>query len=128
MQVYNDELYHFGKRGMKWGKRKIRAIKKNIKAKDQRYKQSFSEEQRNKHKKIIKIGVVSVATMLAAYGSYKIYDKSVPRNVEVTKYVNQVVGRQHVGKGLNGFPRYMPIFENVPHTETIVNDARKYFK
>ena len=87
--TYQDELYHYGVPGMRWGHRKARPVsterarmqsaKKAQQAnKDEaaykrakkQYKQT--DEYKAKRAKAVKAGAVVAGTALAAYGAYKL--------------------------------------------------------
>lgn len=63
--VYNDELYHYGKRGMKWGKRKNNksTIKKAGNEVTKKYSDYYKDLTTSDK---IKIGAAMVALLLAS--------------------------------------------------------------
>lgn len=86
--MYNNELYHYGVKGMKWGHRKKRdkfiAFNK-AQAKNQAKTTSEAQTARKaKIKKAAKIGAATVGTVLAIYGSYKL-----------SKYLNDTNAKYH---------------------------------
>ena len=65
-----NELYHFGVKGMKWGVRRNRSLSKGSPKKASSNK-SESKARMEKIKKAAIIGTAVVGTTLAAYGAYK---------------------------------------------------------
>ena len=71
----NDELYHYGVKGMKWGKRKAtyESASSNKGGKTSNQSNGNKESQRKaKIKKAAIIGASVAGTALAAYGGYKL--------------------------------------------------------
>lgn len=67
-----NELYHFGVKGMKWGVRRNRSLSKGSPKKASSNK-SEAQARREKIKKAAKVGIAVAGTALVAYGAYKIY-------------------------------------------------------
>ena len=65
-----NELYHYGVKGMKWGVRRNRSLSKGSQKKASSNK-SEAQARREKIKKAAIIGAAVVGTTLAAYGTYK---------------------------------------------------------
>ena len=65
-----NELYHFGVKGMKWGVRRNRSLSKGSPKKASSNK-SEAQSRREKIKKAAIIGTAVAGTTLAAYGTYK---------------------------------------------------------
>ena len=65
-----NEVYHFGAKGMKWGVRRNRSLSKGSPKKASSNK-SEVQVRREKIKKAAIIGTAVVGTTLAAYGTYK---------------------------------------------------------
>lgn len=65
-----NELYHFGVKGMKWGVRRNRSLSTGNQKKASSNK-SEAQARREKIKKAAIIGTAVVGTTLAAYGTYK---------------------------------------------------------
>ena len=66
----DNELYHYGVNGMKWGVRRNRSLSKGSPKKASSNK-SEAQARREKIKKAAIIGTAVVGTTLAAYGTYK---------------------------------------------------------
>lgn len=66
----DNELYHYGVKGMKWGVRRNRSLSKGSPKKASSNK-SEAQARREKIKKAAIIGTAVVGTALAAYGTYK---------------------------------------------------------
>lgn len=71
--VRNDELYHHGVRGMKWGVRRQASVSSGRSQNPSIRTPISSEQRKTKVKKAAKIGVAVAGAALAAYGGYKVY-------------------------------------------------------
>ena len=76
-----NELYHFGVKGMKWGVRRNRSFSKGNQKKASSNK-SEAQARSEKIKKAAIIGTAVAGTALAAYGTYK-----------VSKYLKEKAGK-----------------------------------
>ena len=65
-----NELYHYGVKGMKWGVRRNRSLSTGN-PKKASYNKSEAQARREKIKKAAIIGTAVAGTALAAYGTYK---------------------------------------------------------
>lgn len=91
MNQYNNELYHFGVKGMKWGHRK--AVIKTQSTGRKRYSDNTDSADSTentkkkgltvKQKKALQIGAAAAGTALAAYGAYKVAKFVKNKNVEI---------------------------------------------
>lgn len=82
MDYYNNELYHHGVKGMKWGVRRYRNKDGSLTAAGKkRYSEEESKANDSNNKKkglsdrqktAVKIGAAAAGTLLAAYGAYKV--------------------------------------------------------
>ena len=84
--MYNDELKHFGVKGMKWGVRHYQDKKGRLTSAGKKRYSDNSKRKKNdtidsnkkkfqltdKQKKYIKIGAAAATTALVAYGAYKL--------------------------------------------------------
>lgn len=90
LRRYNDELYHFGVKGMKWG---VRRYQNKNGALASQGKKRYSEDDglktkkrglTDRQKKVIKVGAsVAVGAVVAAYGAYKIHETVRHKNFDI---------------------------------------------
>lgn len=73
----DQQLYHFGVKGMKWG---VRRKRENVQAGRQR--KPASDDKSEKVKRALKIGAAVVGTALAIYGAKKAHDFVRDKNVQ----------------------------------------------
>lgn len=74
--IYTDELYHYGVKGMKWGKRKARYTSPTSRSGGKTQSKQTEDTPKKKGlskntKRAIAIGAAAAGTALAAYGTYK---------------------------------------------------------
>lgn len=76
-QVYNDELYHYGIMGMKWGRRKAKPSLNRTQSSrtSSKYKERIKQMAKNKSKKIAIIAGKAVVDGLTMYAVYKLNSK-----------------------------------------------------
>lgn len=98
-RYYDDELYHHGIKGMKWGIRRFQNADGSYTSagKNKRQKESpaVSNEKKglsDKQKKAIKIGAAAVATGLAIYGGYKVNQYINKQNLLLSKHIGTEFG------------------------------------
>lgn len=75
----NGELYHYGVKGMKWGRRKnvyndnsVRTIRGASASRTKPRAELTPEQKAARRKKALKVGAAVAGTVLAAYGTYKL--------------------------------------------------------
>lgn len=146
--IYNDELYHHGVKGMKWGVRKEyepvgrrrgmsvqsigrRASPKSKNSAGRSYVERMTGKSgkkfnKEKAKKTAKIGLAVVGTALAAWGTYTLY-----KNGSFDKLVN--VGKTRLNMGSKGLNGHTPSLDDVldmsfKKTNASVSEVESFFE
>lgn len=84
--IYNNELYHSGVKGMKWGVRKQRDTIGKTKNNTTSNKQK--NDRRAKIKKYAKIGAATAVAGLAIYGAYKLHKTRKINRAAVANFID----------------------------------------
>ena len=96
-----DELYHYGILGMRWGHRKVRETSDDIRTKKAKTSNNSNNTKKQKKKltkgQKVAIGTAAVAaTLVAAYGGYKLVKNHMDKYGDKTIKANTEI--QHLGK------------------------------
>lgn len=76
-----DELYHHGIKGMKWGVRRYQNTNGSLTNAGKK-RRKLSDKNKQRIKIALKVGAIAAGTALAAYGTYKLNQKTIKALIE----------------------------------------------
>ena len=90
MHMDDNVLMHYGIKGMKWGKRKVRQVQSTTSTNNPN-NDDAKALRKQKIKKAVKIGAAVAATAMAVYGAKKLHDvvrdKNLKRHIDIGRTV-----------------------------------------